>query len=301
MNGSIGGLRNPGKRPTAQKGQKGFTRKGSNTTGVKRKGLKNPLLKKKNALGLGKKNGFTKKKGDPKKKRGPKKNVVLKKKLWSKKNACGKKARWGKPKPGKPNPRSPNPVPTNGWPNVVAIPNRGFVKAELLSAMPPNRELSSAVLPNRESERPELSNRTLPNFESAKADLPIAELLEVERPKRESRNGVLLKCEFSKFDSTRLGEIADSIALGVFVVPREVVLSAEEGVVGLELSANRSLLDELFGADCVAPEPVLNERVEPALKLGTCVIAAIAPPGAGPEAPGVLATEALPPFPKECH
>jgi len=93
MNGVIGGLKNAGKRPIAQNGHKGFNRKGSNVTGLKRKGLKNPLSKKMNARAPGKKNGFTKKKGDPKKKRGPKKNDVLKKKLWSKKNACGKKAR----------------------------------------------------------------------------------------------------------------------------------------------------------------------------------------------------------------
>jgi len=92
MNGVIGGLKNAGKRPIAQNGQKGFNRKGSNVTGVKRKGLKNPLPKKMNARGSGEKNGFKKKKGDPKKKRGPKKNDVLKKKLWSKKNARGKKA-----------------------------------------------------------------------------------------------------------------------------------------------------------------------------------------------------------------
>src|SRR6266581_2732928 len=78
MNGVIGGLKN-GKRPIAQNGQKGFTRKGSNVTGAKRKGLKSPSPKKKNARGPGKKNGFAKKKGDPKKKGGPKKNEVLKK------------------------------------------------------------------------------------------------------------------------------------------------------------------------------------------------------------------------------
>jgi hypothetical protein len=303
MDGLIGGLRNAGKRPIAQNGQKGFTRRGSNVTGGKRKGLKNPLPKKKNALGPGKKNGFPKKKGDPKKNRGPKKNEVLKKKLWSKKNPCGKKARWEKPKPRKPNPRSPNPVPTDGWPNVVSTPNRGLAKAELLNAAPPNRELPSAVFPNRESEKPKLSNRTLPNFELAKAELSIAELPKVERRNRESPNGVLPKCEFSKFDRTRLGGIADPIALGAFAVRGEVVLMAEEGVVGLELSAHmsRPCPDQLFVADPVASDPVLNERFEPALKLGGCVFAAIAPPAAGPEAPGVLATEALPAFPNECH
>jgi hypothetical protein len=225
-------------------------------------------------------------------------------KLWSKKNPCGKTARWGKPKPRKPNPRSPNPVPTNGWPNVVPTPNPGFAKAELLNAALPNRELPSAVFPNRKSEKPEWPNRMLPNFELATAELPIAKLPKVERRNRESPSGVLPECEFSKFDRTRLGGIADPIALDAFVViPGEVILMAEEGVVGLELSGHmpRPCPDQPFVAEPVAPDPVLNERSDPALKLGGCVFAAIAPPTAGPEAPGALAREALPAFPNECH
>ena len=184
------------------------------------------------------------------------------------------------------------------------VPNRGFAKAELLNAVLPNRELPSAVFPNRESDKAELPNRTLPNLELAKAELPIAELPNDERPNRESPNVVLPTCEFSKFDSTRLGEIADPIALSAFVViPGEVVLIAEEGVVGFELSAHMSRPgpDQLLVADPVAPDPIVNERFEPAPKLGACVFAAIVPPAAGPEAPGALATEALPAFPNECH
>ena len=187
---------------------------------------------------------------------------------------------------------------------MVPTPNRGFVKAELLNAVLPNRELPSAVFPNREPEKPELPNRPLPNLELAKAELPIAELPNDERRNRESPNGALPKCEFSKFDSTRFGEIADPIALDAFVViPGEVVLIAEEGVVALELSVHmsRPFPDQLFVADPVARDPVVNERFEPALKLGECVFAAIATPAAGPEAPGAPATEAWPAFPNECH
>jgi len=186
---------------------------------------------------------------------------------------------------------------------VVPSPNRGFAKAELLNAVLPNRELSSAVFPNCEFEKADLPNRKLRNLESAKAELPIAELPNDERPNRELPDVVLPKCEFPKLDSTRLGEIADPIAFGAFgVIPGEVVLIAEEGVVGLELSAHMSppCPDHLFVADPVAPDPIVNERFEPALKLGACVFAAIAPPP-GPEAPEALATEALPAFPNECH
>ncbi len=187
---------------------------------------------------------------------------------------------------------------------MVPTPNRGFARAELLNAVLPNRELSSAVFPNCELEKAELPNRTLPNLESAKAELPIAELPNDKRPNRELPDVVLPKCEFSKLDSTRLGEIADPIALGAFVViPGEVVLIAEEGVVGLELSAHmsRPCPDQLFVANPVATDPTVNERFKPALKLSACVFAAMAPPAPGPDGPRALSTEALPAFPNECH
>ncbi len=113
----------------------------------------------------------------------------------------------------------------------------------------------------------------IPNCEFAKAELPNTVL-----PNRELPSVVFPTCESSIFDRTRFD------------------------VTGLEPLAQMSFPwpDPFLVEETVPADPIVDERFEPAPKLGAFVFAAIVPPDAGP-APGALASEALPPFPNECH
>ncbi|HYL16144.1 MAG TPA: hypothetical protein VEV41_24140 [Terriglobales bacterium] len=91
------------------------------------------------------------------------------------------------------------------------------------------------------------------------------------------RSVVCAKCEFSISGSTRLG------------------------VVGLELFAHmlRPWSEPFLVGEAVAPGAIVDERFEPALKLGAGPFAVIAPISAEPL--GALAAEVSPALPNECH